>query len=472
VLVKNGADIERFLRTLHERCWLCGFGWKRVGAGGQLLDRSLVDQTVYGPERLVFEGAPVLIKPLIQDQKRRRARAIEGPPLDTLAACPPLRIAERAQLDEMRAKEAHRLAPNRAKVRSKFVAEHASRIVQRAGGTIEAARRTVERQIEGVLLSDVVLPFDDDEFQGCTVDEVLTDPERFDGATLSDPLEGEEYGRCKAKIMRRADGSVWIHSFAHGRTIYELKLGARKVEAILNATPDAEAIEVFVRLVVDADIEDHDRERIRNAVSARTGVNKRTIDQAIKTAIGERTVRRQQEERDRRNAERRDPRPQILVPAADAPWLPEVETLNDILGTSITPEPPARDSDGYITQVRVRRPLNMHTLTAPGANAGETDETRLPAPEHPLLTRLDDIAVAELIELHIDYVDRKDRQVHLPMPFVRHFVLRADHALPIMNAVATLPIVLPDGNRKCMAFATAAGVQSDIAGIRASNSSS
>ena len=31
------------------------------------------------------------------------------------------------------------------------------------------------------------------------------------------------------------------------------------------------------------------------------------------------------------------------------------------------------------------------------------------------------------------------------MAFVHHFVRRDDDALPIMNAVATLPIVLPDG---------------------------
>ena len=43
VLVKDGADIDRFLRTLHERCWLAGFGWHMLGAGGQLLERSIVD---------------------------------------------------------------------------------------------------------------------------------------------------------------------------------------------------------------------------------------------------------------------------------------------------------------------------------------------------------------------------------------------------------------------------------------------
>jgi hypothetical protein len=33
---------------------------------------------------------------------------------------------------------------------------------------------------------------------------------------------------------------------------------------------------------------------------------------------------------------------------------------------------------------RQRVPL-LHALTAPGSNGEETDETRLPAPEHPLL---------------------------------------------------------------------------------------
>ena len=48
----------------------------------------------------------------------------------------------------------------------------------------------------------VVLPFDAEEFAGCSVDDVLADPERFVGATLADPLEGVDYGMCKAMIMR------------------------------------------------------------------------------------------------------------------------------------------------------------------------------------------------------------------------------------------------------------------------------
>ena len=61
---KDGADSERFLKTLHDRCWLAGLGWMMVSASGSLLERSIIDRMVGGSERLVFEGGPVLVQPL------------------------------------------------------------------------------------------------------------------------------------------------------------------------------------------------------------------------------------------------------------------------------------------------------------------------------------------------------------------------------------------------------------------------
>ena len=49
LLVADGADIDRFLRALHDRCWLAGLGWLMVGAAGQLLERSIVDRMVGAP---------------------------------------------------------------------------------------------------------------------------------------------------------------------------------------------------------------------------------------------------------------------------------------------------------------------------------------------------------------------------------------------------------------------------------------
>ena len=51
-----GADSERFLRALHDRCWLAGLGWMMVSASGALLERSIVDRMVGGAERLVLIG--------------------------------------------------------------------------------------------------------------------------------------------------------------------------------------------------------------------------------------------------------------------------------------------------------------------------------------------------------------------------------------------------------------------------------
>jgi hypothetical protein len=83
VEVNDGADGERFLRALHHRCWLAGLGWMVVSSSGALLERSIVDRMVGGPERLVFEGGPVLEPPLVQDTESRRPIAVDGAVLDT-----------------------------------------------------------------------------------------------------------------------------------------------------------------------------------------------------------------------------------------------------------------------------------------------------------------------------------------------------------------------------------------------------
>jgi len=74
--------------------------------------------------------------------------------------------------------------------------------------------------------------------------------------------------------------------------------------------------------------------------------------------------------------------------------------------------------------------------------------TELPTPEQWCIVRMNEIEMAEEIERHIDFVrtdeDGNVRSVHLPMQFVRHF-LKRDDSLPVMVAIATMPIVLADG---------------------------
>jgi hypothetical protein len=445
VAVADGADTERFLKTLHDRCWLAGLGWMMVGAGGQMLERSIVDRMVGAPERLVFEGAPVLDAPLAQDQDARRPIVREGDALDTVAHCPPLTLVEKSKLKEMRAKDGYRLAPDAAKARDAFIEEQSARLATRTGMSPADAKQVIARQCRGVLLPHIALPFDDEALTGTTVADVLADPARYEGETLADPLEGIPYGTCKAKIMRRPDGSPWINSFAHGRTTYELKLDAGTVEAALNRAPANEAAALFVRLALQADLDTDETERLRDLTAARVGVGKRAIAQKLKAAQAEHDHQRYQDERQRRAAERQDPRPQIEAPAPDAPWLPIMDALNDVLAASPAAEPPMRDIDGIMVEVKVRRLPNMHALTSAGANEDETDDARLPPPEQPLLTRMEEPQLAEMIERHIDFIEDDGRPVHLGSAFVHHFHKRPDDRLPIGAAIATLPAVLADG---------------------------
>ncbi len=441
--VKDGTDIERFLKTLHGRCWLNGLGWMMVGAGGQLLERSVVDRMVGAAERLVFEGAPVLEPPLEQDQEKRRPVVTNGVALDTVAACPPLMVVENAKLEKLQAEAKQQLAHERAKARAGFIAREGKRLAERIGISARAAARVLAQQCDGVLLPDVVLQFDDREFRGASVGDILADPARFEGATLADPLEGVPYGRCKAKVMRRADGTPWIHSFAHGRTIYELKHDARAVRAAMERADDGEVVGTLVDLALDAELESDEWEELRDHAAKLGGVNKRTVDAQLKRARGKQLRRRAEEENTRQLAERLDPRPRLARPSPDAPWLPQMEVLNEVL--SAARPTPMRNVEGFITQVRERRVPGTHAFTQQDANQEGEATTELSAPEQHLLTPLDEVQCSELIERHVDYVDR-GRSVHLAPSFVRHYLRRADGALPTVAAVAFLPIVLADGD--------------------------
>jgi uncharacterized protein (DUF927 family) len=219
--VTDAADIHpRFLDDFHDRLWLNGFGWGMVLAAGSFLERSLIDKSCGSPERLIFEAAPILDPPLVQ--KGRDAVAHPGSVLDT-ELCAPLTAAEKRKLKKLKADERERLLPELAAAREAWSASHIERMTARGMSEV-AARALVDRWIDYQELSgDFPLPFDEEGLFGTTVEAVLAAPDKYINKTLSDPFEGPAYGRGKAKLLPRANGSLVINSFAHGGIKYELK---------------------------------------------------------------------------------------------------------------------------------------------------------------------------------------------------------------------------------------------------------
>ena len=376
VAAKDGGDSERFLRALHERCWLAGFGWMLVSASGALLERSIVDRMVGGAERLVFEGGPVLVPPLQQDKESRRPIAVDGGVLDTVAACPPLSIVERARLEELQGEG----AASGSRPRWQRPARRSSRRKQRGSPRAPACRSG--RQ------ADDRPPVRGRTAAGCrscrlTIRNWPATPSATCWRTRSASRARRWPTRSKASIT----GDAWPRScagptarrgsiqFAHGRTIYELKLDAATVRKAMEGAAKNDVVATFVQLAVDADVDAVELEELRQLAKKLSGVGLRVIDSTLKAAQQKHNAQQAKETRHRQQAARRDPRPMIAAPFSDAPFLPVMDVLNDVIGKVTAAVPPLRDIDGVTTRVRKLPVPNMHAFTQSEANAEQEETT-------------------------------------------------------------------------------------------------
>jgi hypothetical protein len=106
-----------------------------------------------------------------------------------------------------------------------------------------------------------------------------------------------------------------------------------------------------------------------------------------------------------------------------------------------------RDAEGWPVEVQCRESAGLHELTAEGANAEESEKSRLPSPKHFLLTRHE----KESLEIewgdHLCFVQKTEtgeRYVAPPEKFLTHFLKYRRSNLPRAHAVLTMPLVLPD----------------------------
>jgi hypothetical protein len=82
------------------------------------------------------------------------------------------------------------------------------------------------------------------------------------------------------------------------------------------------------------------------------------------------SAKRAKDERKRRTDERVDPRPEIEAPPPDDPWIPQMETVRDVLIQSSGQRPSIRDMDKEDAAAVERTSLEMHAFT----NANEEDK--------------------------------------------------------------------------------------------------
>jgi hypothetical protein len=401
ILVADSSDIDRALATLHDLCWLHGFGWHLISSAGQILDRAIIDSSVRFGERLVFEGPPEVLPPLTQDAVARAPVAQEGLAIDTRAVIPALTEYQLARVREAKGRARLALEPRAAEIRTEADRRLAEDISKRTGMPFVAVIRAVAARHNGILLPHIMLDFDHLGF--VTVEDVLAAPERFIGETLADPLEGAGYGRGKAMVLRSTPDPrhIFISSFAHGRSFYQLRHDARTANAAITAADPLYVVDVLCAVVAQAEIEADELVELIGAVAAKAKTGVRAVQARLKTE----RVRRDAAERKvaHDQAVARDSRLRAPLPPLDGERRPIIKFVDETLAADRFEEPPMRDAVGKIVEVRTVEPWGLHLLTATGSNAEPSpgDQEKLRAPPEPTIARLTPVAVELLIERHI-----------------------------------------------------------------------
>lgn len=133
IFVAEGSDISRAAKVLGSRLKLAGHFSFKVSKSGQLMERTLIDEAVYQPERLDFCGGAECMPPLVQRRPSALAFNDNAGPVDTRIVLPDLTAEERARLEQMRTEKREAIKEESEKVREQFAAEQATEIVTSMG---------------------------------------------------------------------------------------------------------------------------------------------------------------------------------------------------------------------------------------------------------------------------------------------------------------------------------------------------
>jgi hypothetical protein len=247
VVVADGSDSLGFVRRLHERLVLAGWGFVFVTKAGQPRVRSPIDVDASGdPERIVFEADAKLDHPDLAHRKNARVQVVEhdGTLLDT-SALPDLTPDERRRLaDIKRDLIADPVVQQLVRdSKDRWIQEQADRLV-RQGMAPDAAKVAATRAARsadmGLLDPDLEVRLDraDGTQEPVSCWDMLDDPAAYDGRTGSDPLEPDYHGGRNLAVWWLEENVLRCFSQAHGGQTFTLAYPVSCIIETWQAEPD------------------------------------------------------------------------------------------------------------------------------------------------------------------------------------------------------------------------------------------
>jgi len=240
VLIADLGDMQRFGKAITVKLWLAGHGSITVSANGALLPRTIFDEAVHEPARLLFAGGAVCTPPLSQ---RRGDPVIlaDGGFLDTRAALTLTADEEGRHLAlvaSAKAAAAPQAGAARQAWRSAREQEHLSKAIT-AGEDMQATQERIGKLLDaalgGTLLGSfpLVLVGDDGKEKATTVDAVLKDRQRFHRSLCLDPLNPDHRERTADAILYLNQAQPVAYSLDEGGTVYRLQAQPVRLESAI-----------------------------------------------------------------------------------------------------------------------------------------------------------------------------------------------------------------------------------------------
>jgi hypothetical protein len=209
IKIADQRQSKSVLQLIHDRCWEAGYGFFALSADGKLLDRSLVDTAVYGPERLVFEATPTVLPPLTK--RHIPDEVLRGGVLDSL------REPNHEQVYYLKNEARKLIKPVSQKATRQYVHDKTVKVMAETGLSRTKASKIVKQRLEGREFAEHdILELGHNNF--VKVSHFLDNASGSVGMPC--PIEGSYYGSSKAYYYPPDDYRPYprIVSFAHGNT--------------------------------------------------------------------------------------------------------------------------------------------------------------------------------------------------------------------------------------------------------------
>jgi putative DNA primase/helicase len=266
VPVKNMS--EELVKLIFQLAWLTGFQSHAITESGSILPRSIIDQAVAGPERLIFEADNISdTLPILQ----RECKYIPGAVLDNEIACGILRTLTLPYEDRWHTAKSELESTIEVIDARKLFAKKNAKLF---GDNEKLASKVLDQRLNYVLLSSDFITYDD--YSTTPVLDILLDPDTYNEKSgLRDPLD-PDYGSGKCKLYCTPEGST-MHSFAHGSHTFVLKFDFTGLSKWVDSVDDITLQDDYTSKVLQSVLTRIETEKITKEVAKRLEVKPTTI---------------------------------------------------------------------------------------------------------------------------------------------------------------------------------------------------